>query len=71
MSEYLCDCHKCTNKYYRQHEDGTTAYWCRPAIDTGIVPLIVEGMCGKDFVIRCDKYTTDAVAAPLPAKYPW
>ena len=66
VSRYLCNCQKCTNKYYRQNADGTTDEWCRPTVD-GESPLIVEGDCGKNFVIRCESYTT--APGPKP-EYP-
>ena len=67
MSTYICDCRKCTNSYYRIKDDGTVNYWCRPMIDTGVCPLLVEGTCGADYVISCDQYTIDpAVLQPYP-----
>ena len=58
MSKYLCNCRKCTNKYYHKNADGTTVTWCKPEVDGGS-PLIVEGDCGKNFIIRCESYTTE------------
>lgn len=66
MSYYLCDCRRCTNKYFRQNRDGSTDYWCKPTIDTGIIPIEVDGTSGKDFVIFCRRFLTNSV----PEKYP-
>jgi len=69
MSKYLCDCRQCTNNYYRIKDDGTIDYWCRPVIDTGVHPLLVEGTCGADYVISCNQYTVDSAALqPYPEK---
>lgn len=71
MSKYLCDCRKCTNAYCRQTPEGEMS-WCRPHIDTGKSPLIVDGDCGANFIISCPVYTLDPAARqPLPDKYPW
>ena len=70
MSTYLCDCRKCTNAYYLERPDGAAASWCRPTVDNGESPLIVDGTCGADFVISCPCFTTDPAArAPLPDRY--
>lgn len=71
MSKYLCDCRKCTNAYFRD-KDGERHSWCRPHVDTGKSPLIVDGDCGANFVIHCPLYSLDpADLQPLPEKYKW
>ena len=64
MSEYLFDCRKCTNDYIAFEADGSLARWCKPAVD-GKKTLDIQGTCGKDFVIRCNYYTTEPRQAEM------
>lgn len=76
MSIYLSRCDKCTRYYFKKTEkgawkaeDGPEDRWCQIAIDTGVIPIQVDGESGKDFVIHCDHYSTDPdLRKPYPDK---
>lgn len=65
MTQYNCDCHRCTQKYCRIDGD-EVHYWCRPAVDRQS-NLIVDGSSAEDYAISCPLYTLDPI---IPTIYP-
>lgn len=48
MTTYLMDCFHCMNKVYTDHGE-----YCKPFLETGKDPCILEGDDGKTFVFSC------------------